>query len=184
MEGVAWVLHKYVMHGFLWVLHKSHHEPRKGVWELNDAFGLFFARDFDRIIRVERPTRRPALGAFRRASASRPMASFTSSPTMSSFITASTSASIPRRDICDASIRRTGCIMRSMERTDAFLSGSSSPVRRSTSSGNFRSLRRYGSSSTARSTQSARCIKAAKGSLQDNQAEPACRTRQHIDAGE
>jgi beta-carotene 3-hydroxylase len=43
MEGVAWFLHKYVMHGFLWVLHKSHHEPRKGVWELNDAFGLFFA---------------------------------------------------------------------------------------------------------------------------------------------
>jgi len=43
MEGVAWFLHKYVMHGFLWVLHKSHHEPRKGFWELNDAFGLFFA---------------------------------------------------------------------------------------------------------------------------------------------
>jgi beta-carotene 3-hydroxylase len=42
MEGVAWFLHKYVMHGFLWVLHKSHHEPRKGVFELNDAFGLFF----------------------------------------------------------------------------------------------------------------------------------------------
>jgi beta-carotene 3-hydroxylase len=43
MEGVAWVSHKYVMHGFLWSLHKSHHEPRKGFWELNDAFGLFFA---------------------------------------------------------------------------------------------------------------------------------------------
>ncbi|MGA7325414.1 MAG: sterol desaturase family protein [Rhodomicrobium sp.] len=43
MEGVAWVMHKYVMHGFLWSLHKSHHEPRKGYWELNDAFGLFFA---------------------------------------------------------------------------------------------------------------------------------------------
>jgi beta-carotene 3-hydroxylase len=43
MEGVAWVLHKYVMHGFLWSLHKSHHEPRKGFWELNDVFGLFFA---------------------------------------------------------------------------------------------------------------------------------------------
>ncbi|HZV21372.1 MAG TPA: sterol desaturase family protein [Hyphomicrobiales bacterium] len=43
MEGVAWVTHKYVMHGFLWCLHKSHHEPRKGFWELNDAFGLFFA---------------------------------------------------------------------------------------------------------------------------------------------
>jgi beta-carotene 3-hydroxylase len=43
MEGVAWVTHKYVMHGFLWSLHKSHHEPRKGFWELNDVFGLFFA---------------------------------------------------------------------------------------------------------------------------------------------
>jgi beta-carotene 3-hydroxylase len=44
MEGVAWLLHRYVMHGFLWVLHKSHHEPRKSsAWELNDAFGLFFA---------------------------------------------------------------------------------------------------------------------------------------------
>jgi len=43
MEGVAWVMHKYAMHGFLWCLHKSHHEPRKGAWELNDLFGLFFA---------------------------------------------------------------------------------------------------------------------------------------------
>src|SRR5579883_1505960 len=43
MEGIAWLMHKYVMHGFLWCLHKSHHEPRKGFWELNDAFGIFFA---------------------------------------------------------------------------------------------------------------------------------------------
>jgi beta-carotene 3-hydroxylase len=43
MEGVAWALHKYAMHGFLWCLHKSHHEPRKGAFELNDVFGLFFA---------------------------------------------------------------------------------------------------------------------------------------------
>lgn len=43
MEGVAWWTHKYVMHGFLWCLHKSHHEPRKGMFELNDLFGLFFA---------------------------------------------------------------------------------------------------------------------------------------------
>jgi beta-carotene 3-hydroxylase len=43
MEGVAWAMHKYVMHGFLWVLHKSHHEPRKGAFELNDLFGIFFA---------------------------------------------------------------------------------------------------------------------------------------------
>lgn len=43
MEGVAWFSHKYVMHGFLWVWHKSHHEPRKGVFELNDLFGFMFA---------------------------------------------------------------------------------------------------------------------------------------------
>ncbi len=43
MEGLAWVMHKYIMHGILWNLHKSHHEPRKGFWELNDVFGLFFA---------------------------------------------------------------------------------------------------------------------------------------------
>ena len=27
MEGVAYVAHRWVMHGFLWSLHKSHHEP-------------------------------------------------------------------------------------------------------------------------------------------------------------
>ena len=43
MEGVAWFTHKFIMHGFLWVWHKSHHEPRKGVWELNDLFGFMFA---------------------------------------------------------------------------------------------------------------------------------------------
>ena len=43
MEGVAWFTHKYVMHGFLWRWHKSHHMPRKGVFELNDLFSLLFA---------------------------------------------------------------------------------------------------------------------------------------------
>ena len=43
MEGVAWSMHKYVMHGFLWVLHESHHRPRRHWFELNDLFGLFFA---------------------------------------------------------------------------------------------------------------------------------------------
>lgn len=43
MEGVAWVTHKYVMHGFLWSLHKSHHTPYEGGLELNDLFGLFFS---------------------------------------------------------------------------------------------------------------------------------------------
>lgn len=43
MELVAWLLHRYVMHGPLWVLHKSHHRRREGWFELNDWFGLFFA---------------------------------------------------------------------------------------------------------------------------------------------
>lgn len=43
MEGVAWVLHRYVMHGFLWVLHESHHRPRESWFELNDLFGVFFS---------------------------------------------------------------------------------------------------------------------------------------------
>ena len=43
MEGVAWFLHKYVMHGFGWFLHKDHHFPRKGRFEKNDLFGVFFS---------------------------------------------------------------------------------------------------------------------------------------------
>ncbi len=43
MEGVAWFTHKFVMHGFLWVLHEDHHRPRKGVFEKNDLFAVFFA---------------------------------------------------------------------------------------------------------------------------------------------
>jgi beta-carotene 3-hydroxylase len=43
MEGVAWVTHRYVMHGVLWSLHKSHHEPRKGAFERNDWFAVFFS---------------------------------------------------------------------------------------------------------------------------------------------
>lgn len=43
MEGLAWLMHKYLMHGALWVLHESHHRRREGAFELNDAFGLFFA---------------------------------------------------------------------------------------------------------------------------------------------
>lgn len=42
MEGVAWFTHKYIMHGFLWSWHKSHHEPRKGMFEKNDLFALVF----------------------------------------------------------------------------------------------------------------------------------------------
>ncbi len=43
MEGVAWLMHKYLMHGPLWVLHESHHRPRAGWFERNDLFGVFFS---------------------------------------------------------------------------------------------------------------------------------------------
>ena len=43
MEGVAYVAHRWVMHGFLWSLHKSHHEPRTGIFEVNDWFAVMGA---------------------------------------------------------------------------------------------------------------------------------------------
>lgn len=43
MEVFAWVMHRYVMHGWLWSWHRSHHEPREGAFELNDLFAVVFA---------------------------------------------------------------------------------------------------------------------------------------------
>lgn len=43
MEGVAYLMHRYLMHGPLWFLHESHHRREKGRFELNDLFGVFFA---------------------------------------------------------------------------------------------------------------------------------------------
>ena len=43
MEGVAYVAHRWIMHGFGWFLHKSHHEARTGFWELNDLYFVMFA---------------------------------------------------------------------------------------------------------------------------------------------
>jgi beta-carotene 3-hydroxylase len=44
MEAVAWLAHKYVMHGLLWYLHKDHHHKEsKGFFEHNDFFFLIFA---------------------------------------------------------------------------------------------------------------------------------------------
>lgn len=44
MEGVTWLTHKYVMHGFLWYLHEDHHQPGyTKLFEKNDAFFLIFA---------------------------------------------------------------------------------------------------------------------------------------------
>lgn len=43
MEGVAYLTHRFLMHGPLWFLHKSHHVPHAGFFEWNDLFGLLFA---------------------------------------------------------------------------------------------------------------------------------------------
>jgi beta-carotene 3-hydroxylase len=43
MEGVAYVAHRWVMHGIGWFLHESHHRPRTGRWELNDLYAAIFA---------------------------------------------------------------------------------------------------------------------------------------------
>lgn len=44
MEGATWVIHKYVMHGFLWTLHRDHHDhSNSGKMERNDYFFVIFA---------------------------------------------------------------------------------------------------------------------------------------------
>jgi beta-carotene 3-hydroxylase len=44
MEGATWLIHKYIMHGFLWFLHKDHHDhSNEGHLEKNDYFFIIFA---------------------------------------------------------------------------------------------------------------------------------------------
>lgn len=44
MEAATWLIHKYVMHGFLWVLHRDHHDhSTQGPLEKNDYFFVIFA---------------------------------------------------------------------------------------------------------------------------------------------
>lgn len=44
MEGVAWLSHKYLMHGVLWILHRDHHRPHEHrFFEGNDLFFFIFA---------------------------------------------------------------------------------------------------------------------------------------------
>ena len=44
MEAVAWLAHKYLMHGLLWGLHRDHHRKEDyGFLEKNDYFFLIFA---------------------------------------------------------------------------------------------------------------------------------------------
>lgn len=44
MEGMTWLIHKYIMHGFLWTLHRDHHDhSNEGKMERNDYFFAIFA---------------------------------------------------------------------------------------------------------------------------------------------
>jgi beta-carotene 3-hydroxylase len=43
MEGITWLTHKYIMHGFLWYLHEDHHKKGPRFFEKNDAFFLIFS---------------------------------------------------------------------------------------------------------------------------------------------
>ena len=40
MELVAWVSHKYIMHGWGWGWHRDHHERHDGLFEKNDLYAL------------------------------------------------------------------------------------------------------------------------------------------------
>ncbi|MDB5732780.1 MAG: beta-carotene hydroxylase [Variovorax sp.] len=43
MEVVAWLAHRYVMHGVGWGWHATHHAPRSGMFEANDLYAVVFA---------------------------------------------------------------------------------------------------------------------------------------------
>ena len=45
MEAVAWLSHKYLMHGILWFFHEDHHQHNTNIkpFEFNDFFFLLFA---------------------------------------------------------------------------------------------------------------------------------------------
>lgn len=43
MEGFAYGMHRWVMHGPGWFLHASHHRPRDGWFEWNDLYAAIFA---------------------------------------------------------------------------------------------------------------------------------------------
>lgn len=44
MEGITWMVHKYIMHGVLWTLHRDHHDhSNEGDLERNDYFFAIFA---------------------------------------------------------------------------------------------------------------------------------------------
>ncbi|MFC0184970.1 sterol desaturase family protein [Pseudarcicella hirudinis] len=42
MEGFAWFIHKFIMHGIMWNWHQSHHVHHKDILEKNDLFSVVF----------------------------------------------------------------------------------------------------------------------------------------------
>ncbi|QQS39974.1 MAG: fatty acid hydroxylase [Acidobacteriota bacterium] len=42
LEAFSYVVHRWLFHGILWKIHKTHHYPRRGVFELNDLFSVGF----------------------------------------------------------------------------------------------------------------------------------------------
>ena len=61
MEAVAWTTHRFLMHGPLWCWHRSHHEPRRGMLETNDLFGVIFAAPAIALFVVAGKLQAPAL---------------------------------------------------------------------------------------------------------------------------
>ncbi|PIE48407.1 MAG: beta-carotene hydroxylase [Flavobacteriales bacterium] len=45
MEGVTWLTHRYVMHGFLWYLHEDHHTGFIALGILLYGMGYFLVHD-------------------------------------------------------------------------------------------------------------------------------------------
>lgn len=43
MEFFSYLAHRFIYHGALWFIHRSHHTPRKGLFELNDLFPVVLA---------------------------------------------------------------------------------------------------------------------------------------------
>lgn len=43
MEFMAWMTHKYLMHGSMWHFHEDHHVPHTKLLERNDIFFLIYA---------------------------------------------------------------------------------------------------------------------------------------------
>ncbi len=43
MEGVSYLTHRFVMHGFGIGLHRSHHQANDGGFELNDLYPMMFS---------------------------------------------------------------------------------------------------------------------------------------------